>query len=218
MNSSRVSAVVLAAGMSTRMGRLKQLALFRGKPLLQIVLDGLKQTLVDEIIVILGHQADQIKGELAFGSACVVLNDNYAEGMSTSIKAGISHVDPNADGALIIMVDQPLLKPSTIDQIVDGFTRERSTITIPVYRGYRGNPVLVDRTVFPEMKKLTGDSGLRSVFANYSAKTLEVAVDDPGILIDTDTADELDGAGKIDLVNATDPALLSLIDVRGRKV
>src|SRR5215471_16834049 len=104
---SHTAAVVLAAGTSTRMGTVKQLLEFDGRPLLQHVLDNVRSCGVDEIILVLGHAADTIKRELELQSVRVVLNDNYRLGMGGSLKVGLSAVDSQAESALIIMADQP---------------------------------------------------------------------------------------------------------------
>ena len=190
-SQSGVSAVVLAAGMSTRMGRLKQLLPFDGKPLLQIVLDTLSQTAVDDIVLVLGFGADEIRRHIDLGSARLVINEAFREGMSTSLSVGISNLAPQAPAALIVLADQPFLKSQTIDQLIAKYLEAKPKIAIPTHEGTRGNPVLVDRCIFPELKALTGDVGFRATFGNHTQDILKVPVNDRGILLDLDTTVDL---------------------------
>ncbi len=189
---SGVSAIVLAAGMSTRMGRVKQLLPVQGEPLLQIVLDTLSQTAVDEIVLVLGFEADEIRRHMRLGSARVVINEAFRQGMSTSLRAGISNLAPEAQAALIVLADQPFLQSQTIDHLIAKYLEAKPKIAIPTHEGSRGNPVLVDRCLFPELKGLTGDVGFRATFGKHARDILEVPVNDRGILLDLDTAVDLE--------------------------
>jgi molybdenum cofactor cytidylyltransferase len=189
--SAAISAIVLAAGMATRMGRLKQLLPFRGKILLEHVLDTLRSAGVEEIVVVLGFQADQIRSQVPLDSFKVVLNAAYREGMASSLQAGIAALSPDREAALIMLADQPLVQPGTIHQLMAAYRQARLPFTIPVYDGQRGNPVLIDRTVFPDIFQLSGDTGCRKLFPAYREQILEVPVDDPGVLLDIDTQEDL---------------------------
>ena len=184
---SGISAIVLAAGMSRRMGTPKQLLPIGGKVLLQVVLATVRASCVDEIIIVLGESADIIQSQISFDNCQVVINEAYQQGMSTSLRAGVARVSPSAEGALIVLADQPLLRPETIDQLIDEYRRNKPQIVIPVYSGSRGNPVLLDRSVFPELAGLTGDVGCRAIFDKHTERILKVPVTDSGVLLDLDT-------------------------------
>ncbi len=189
--TSRVSAIVLAAGRSLRMGLPKPLVRVDGQPLLERVLATLAGAQVSEIVIVLGHEASLVKREIRLGNARVVVNPDYLEGMSTSIRTGLHAADPSAAAYLIVLGDQPFVASTTLDALVRAWRRRGNPIVIPSFRGRRGNPVLVDRLVAPEIDSITGDLGFRALFAKHAAELFELAVDDPGILFDVDTADQV---------------------------
>jgi len=183
---SRIAAVVLAAGASTRMGTAKQLLQIDGRPLVQHVLDNVQRSGVGEIILVLGHSAAAIQRELKLEGAKVVLNENFLQGMGTSLKSGLARVDSQVQAALIILADQPFVRPETLDQLIAAHERTRAQIVIPTYRGFRGNPVLLDRSVFPEVMGLSGDIGCRAIFGEHQDGIVKLEVGDVGILLDID--------------------------------
>ncbi|MBV8551291.1 MAG: NTP transferase domain-containing protein [Acidobacteriaceae bacterium] len=184
---SGVSAVVLAGGMSTRMGTPKQLVCIQGKPLLETVLFTLRASRVDEIVIVLGHSADIIQQQIPLGGVKIVINELYRDGMGTSLRTGINSVGADADGALIVLADQPFVRPETIDRLIEEYQERKPQIVIPFYNGFRGNPVLLDRTVFAELAGLSGDIGCRAIFGSHAQGILKVPVDDCGVLQDLDT-------------------------------
>lgn len=187
-----ISAIVLAAGQATRFGECKQLALLDGKPLLQHTLDGLAQSKVDDVVVVLGAYADQIRQKIAFGKARIAINPDYAEGMSTSLQTGLRAV-PDSRAAVIVLGDQPFVASATIDGLIAEYRRKQASVVIPTYNGFRGNPVLVDASLFPEMMQIRGDIGCRAIFGDHAEGIAKIAVDDRGIITDVDTREDLLG-------------------------
>ena len=187
MISSGVSAVVLAAGSSTRMGTAKPLVRIDGKTMLERVLSTLGQSHVAEIVVVLGNAASLIKENVLLSHARVVINESYQEGIASSIRIGLAAIRDEAEAALIVLADQPFIQPATIDLLIDRYRRERPEIAVPVYNGSRGNPVLLDRSVFSDVTMLSGDVGFRAIFGNHAESILKVPVEDPAVLIDLDT-------------------------------
>jgi len=169
------------------MGTPKQLLRMGGETLLGIALETLRKTQVREIVVVLGASADAIRREVELDRAKVVINEAYQEGMGTSLRAGLEAVGPGAKAALVVLADQPFLQPSTVDKLIEQHQQGRPQIVIPLYRGFRGNPVLLDRSVFAELAGLTGDIGCRAIFGSHTENILKVPVDDAGILLDVDT-------------------------------
>ncbi|HKO58521.1 MAG TPA: NTP transferase domain-containing protein [Thermoanaerobaculia bacterium] len=184
-----ISAIVLAAGQATRFGQCKQLARVGGKALLQHALDNLRASHVDDVVVVLGAHADEIREKVSFDRERIVFNPHYADGMSTSIQAGLRAID--AEGALIVLADQPFVAPATIDLLVEEHRRTRAAVVIPTYNGFRGNPVLVDRSLFAEMMDIHGDIGCRAVFGDHPESIVRVPVDDRGVVTDIDTQADL---------------------------
>ena len=186
-----ITAILLAAGQSTRFGQCKQLARVGGKALLQHALDHLRASAVDDVVVVLGAHADEIREQIAFDRERVVVNPDYAEGMSTSIQAGLRATD--ADAALIVLADQPFVSPRTIDLLIEEHRRTRAGVVLPTYNGFRGNPVLVDRSLFAEMMNLRGDVGFRALFGDHAQSIVKVAVEDRGVIMDIDVPSDVPG-------------------------
>jgi molybdenum cofactor cytidylyltransferase len=215
---STTSAIILAAGTSTRMGAVKQLLRLDGRPLLQHVLDNARASGVGEIILVLGFAAESIQRELDTQNVRVVINENFQQGMGTSLRAGLAAVDARADAAIIALADQPFVRPDTLNQLITEHGRSKAQIVIPTYRGFRGNPVLLDRSVFPELMSLKGDIGCRAIFGDHLEEIVKLPVEDAGILLDIDRQSDLEA-----LLHAGDRAerekkLLETADLQGRHI
>jgi molybdenum cofactor cytidylyltransferase len=214
---SPTSAVILAAGTSTRMGTVKQLLSLDCRPLLQHVLDNVRASGVKEIILVLGFSAEAIRREIEAENVRVVVNQNYQRGMGTSLRAGLSAVDQQAEGALIVLADQPFVRPATLDHLIAEHQRSKPQIVIPTYRGFRGNPVLLDRSVFPEVMALDADMGCRAIFGDHPHGILKVPVDDVGILLDIDRKSDFDALGRVGSRAEREKKLLETADLHGRQ-
>lgn len=188
-----VAAVVLAAGTSRRMGSTvpKQLLSLGGKALLQHTLDNVRASQVSEVVLVLGAQSNEIRQQVSADGIRVVVNPDYQQGMGTSLRAGLSGLSASAKAVLIVLADQPFVAARTLDCLIDSHARTQAQITIPLYRGFRGNPVLLDSSVFPELMTLSGDVGCRAIFGSHNEGIHKIEVDDPGILLDIDTAADL---------------------------
>lgn len=217
-NNSGVAAIVLAAGMSRRMGTPKQLLRIDGKTVLERTLENVCKSEVDEIVLVLGFAADVVEKEISTQGIKVVRNDRYEQGMGTSLRAGIAAVDPNAEAALIVLADQPFVQTATLNKLIEHHQTAKAQIVIPTYRGFRGNPVLLDRSVFPEMQGLSGDVGCRAIFGGHTENIRKLTVDDAGILQDIDSRDDFERLtrsteGRVDVI-AKHKADLPLLESR----
>ena len=188
----RLAAIVLAAGRSTRMGGPnKLLAEIGGKPLVRIAAEEALHSQADPVIVVTGHQRDRVEAALAGLNVKCVHNPNFADGLSTSLRAGIEAVPPPADGAVICLGDMPQVRAETIDRLIGAFDPERGAlIVVPTIGGKRGNPVVWSRRFFPELIALEGDVGARHVIGTYGEAVVEVPAD-AATLIDIDTPEAL---------------------------
>jgi molybdenum cofactor cytidylyltransferase len=184
-----ISAVLLAAGRATRFGQCKQLVPVDGKPLLQHALDHLRASNVDHVVIVLGAHADEIRDATAFDGEHVVVNPDFADGISTSIRAGLRALPDETEAALIVLGDQPYVSPRTINALIDEFRRTHAEVIVPTFNGQRGNPVIVNSALFPEMMQIRGDIGCRSLFGRHEVAKL--AVDDRDTLTDIDTPEDL---------------------------
>jgi molybdenum cofactor cytidylyltransferase len=210
-----VAAVVLAAGMSRRMGMAKQLLGIEGKTLLERTLDNVRAARVSEIVLVLGAEAEEIQRQLPAGDFRVVVNSEYQQGMGTSLRCGLAAVSPSTQAALIVLADQPFVRPATLDRLIAYHAESQAQIVLPLHRGFRGNPVLLDRSVFPEVMSLSGDVGCRAIFGNHTDGIHKLEVDDPGVLLDIDTEADL---RNIDWTAGADPVeRFRLPQVEGRE-
>ena len=187
---SGVSAVVLAAGMSRRMGTPKQLLRMDGKTVLERTLESVRASNVGEIVLVLGHAAGSIEKAISTDRMKVVHNQDFQQGMGTSLRAGLAAVDAEASAALIVLADQPFVRAETLNRLIACHQESRPEIIIPLYKGFRGNPVLLDRSVFPELKELRGDVGCRAIFGSHTENIRKLPVEDMGILLDIDSPEE----------------------------
>ena len=192
---SAVSAVVLAAGMSRRMGTPKQLLHLAGKTILEHTLENVRASAASEIVLVLGFAADRVEEEISINRVemdrvKIVHNKDYQQGMGTSLRTGLAAVDAQSNAALIVLADQPFVSPETLNQLIACHQESKPQIIIPIYKGFRGNPVLLDRSVFAELQGLTGDVGCRAIFGSHAENIRKLPVDDIGILLDIDSQEE----------------------------
>lgn len=189
----RIAAVILAAGRSTRMGGPnKLLAEVNGRPLVRIAVEEALASRARPVIVVTGHQRERVEAALAGLDVVLVHNPDFAEGLSTSLKAGLSAVPPDAEAAVICLGDMPQVRASLIDRLLAAFDPERGAlVVVPVSDGKRGNPVVWSRRFFPELMALEGDVGARHLIGRYPEAVAEVALADKGALLDVDTPEAL---------------------------
>jgi molybdenum cofactor cytidylyltransferase len=190
----RVAAIVLAAGRSTRMGGPnKLLAEIGGRPLVRIAVEQALASRARPVVVVTGHQRDKVEAALAGLDIKLVHNPDFAEGLSTSVKAGLGALPDEADGAIVCLGDMPQVTASLIDKLTAAFDPERGAlVVVPVIDGKRGNPVVWARRFFPELMAIDGDIGARQVISRYPEAVTEVALADTAALVDVDTPDALD--------------------------
>jgi molybdenum cofactor cytidylyltransferase len=188
-----IHAILLAAGQSRRMGpENKLLADLDGKPMVRHAAEALDASQARGITVITGHEADAVRAALDGLNLAFAQSPLYAQGLAETVKRGAAAVPEEADGALFALGDMPRVRPETLDKLIAAFDPvEGRAICVPVHNGKRGNPVLFARRFFPEIMELSGDSGAKALLGAYEEQVCEVAVDDPGVLLDLDTPDAL---------------------------
>jgi molybdenum cofactor cytidylyltransferase len=186
-----ISALLLAAGRGERMGGVKQLLPLKGQRMVETSLHNLLASKVDEIIVVLGFAADEIRPFVPIAERVkVVVNPHFPEGMSSSIRTGMQEIDPRCTGVLIALADQPFIPAEVIDQLIEGFAAGEKGIVLPVYQGERGHPVILSRAYEAELVALRGDAGGREIVRNHPEDCLEVVVASKGVLIDIDEPED----------------------------
>jgi len=187
-----ISAIVLAAGESKRMGHPKQMLAWQGKTLLQRVLENLLHSDADEIILVLGHEAEMIKKSLPEFPIRMVINRDYKQGMASSLRQGLLVMDPKSEAFLVVLADQPGIGPGIINRVTRGFQQAnpKRGICRPVYRGLKGHPVLMGAQYRQEAQQLQGDVGARQILINHPLDILEIEIEQDLVMMDVDTPDE----------------------------
>jgi len=146
------------------------------------------------VIVVAGHQRDQVGQALSGLPVRVVHNPHFADGLGTSLKAGIAAVPPQADGAIVLLGDMPQVDARLIDRLIASFDPDRGAlVVVPTFEGKRGNPVLWSRRFFPDLMAVEGDVGARHLIGRYGEAVVEVPVDGKAALTDVDTPEALIG-------------------------
>ena len=217
-----ISAIVLAAGQASRFGQCKQLMPLGEKTLLEHVLDNVRQSRVDDVVVVLGDHAAAIQQQIVFARERVIVNPDFAHGMSTSIQAGLRALPATTDAVMIVLADQPFVTSRTLDLLIDEYLRTRPSVVIPTYNGFRGNPVIVDKSLFSEMMGLRGDVGCRAIFGEHAETIAKLPVDDRGVVTDIDTMEDLERARADALPppaapRAPDDILETIVELRRRR-
>jgi molybdenum cofactor cytidylyltransferase len=191
----RIAAIVLAAGRSTRMGGPnKLLAEIARRPLVRIAAEEALASRAKPVIVVTGHQRDHVEQVLAGLPVRLVHNPDFAQGLGTSLAAGIAAVPADADGAIVCLGDMPQVDAALVDRLVAAFDPDRGAlVVVPTFEGKRGNPVLWSRRFFPDLTAIEGDVGARHLIGRYGEAVVEVPVDGKAALTDIDTPEALVG-------------------------
>jgi molybdenum cofactor cytidylyltransferase len=187
-----ISALILAAGSSSRMGANKLLLSIAGKPVLAHTLEHVHAADIHPIIVVTGHRSDDIGALIPTGVASV-FNPAFASGMASSLKAGLAELPDDIDAVLIVLGDMPAVRSQDIATLAAAFSPEDGrSIVVPVYQGRRGHPIIFARAFWPALLEVVGDQGGRQVLNDNPDAVYEVVIDHPGVLADADTPDALD--------------------------
>ena len=180
---------MLAAGGSTRLGRPKQLLPYDGKSLLRRAAETAVGSVCDPVVVVLGASAAECLPELHDLPVSTVINADWAEGMGSSLRVGVETLLATCplprDAILVMLCDQPLLTARVLDGLVDAYTQTASPLVASAYDNVTGVPALFDRSLFPELLRLSGAQGARSILQQHAAHTHHVAFPDGAIDIDT---------------------------------
>ncbi|MDE3100990.1 MAG: nucleotidyltransferase family protein [Chloroflexota bacterium] len=196
---SRVAAIILAAGTSSRFGGEKLLAPLDGRPILQHVLDAANASTLDEIVVVVGHSAPRVLAGVRLGRARAVANPEFARGQSTSLRAGLAAV-ADADAAVVLLGDQPRIHAALLEALV---ARQRATgaaAVVSSWHGRRSPPALLGRALWPHLATVTGDVGARELLAGRDDVAVVEVTAALGSLEDVDSSDDiarLKGAGPL---------------------
>ncbi len=188
---SGIWAIVLAAGAGSRFGGGKLLAKLNGVPLVEHVLVALEASPVDETVVVVGADSERLREVCEPHGVRVVENPDWAEGMSTSVRAGLRSLGPEARAAVVLLADQPLVGAGAVARLVEAFERGAKA-PVATYDGEPRNPVLFSREVWPLLEaELSGDEGARAFLRRHPGLVTRVPCDEVGDPADVDTAEDL---------------------------
>jgi len=190
-----IAAVVLAAGESSRMGRPKALLPIDGVRFIEKIVSSFQSTKVGKILVVLGHNAEEMRQKIADLPVLIVVNNEYKKGQLSSLVAAIRDIQSRQfsaelDGILVHLVDHPYVNPILVDVMIDRFYESKKLIVVPRYHGRRGHPVIFSRSLFSELLNAALDQGAKTVVHAHQKDTLEIDTEDEGVTIDIDTPEE----------------------------
>jgi molybdenum cofactor cytidylyltransferase len=175
-----ISGLVLGAGASQRFGPPKQLAPFRGTTMLGWVVDqALHAARLDEVVVVLGRAADEVRERVDFGTARVVENPVFGEGCSSSYRAGIAALSSESTAIMIILGDLPGVTPEIIDRLADAWREHETSIALCSYQGRKGHPMIFAQSMFPQLVELHGDKAAWKLVDANAAAVQEIDFDFP---------------------------------------
>ena len=183
-------AVVLAAGESRRMGTQKLLLPFGETTVVGAVVGTALASRVNRVLAVLGADKDAVRLKLEPFSIDFAINENFAQGMLSSVQAGFRALPPDAKAAVVMLGDQPFLPARVVDAVVEGFRRSGKGIVVPAFHGRRGHPVLVGLKYRGEVLALDPADGLRRLMRAHPEDIFEVEVEDANILRDMDVPED----------------------------
>ena len=190
-----IVAVVLSAGESSRMGRPKALLPIQGIRFIERIVTTLTSTRVGRILVVLGHNAEEMRQKVADLPVELVINPDYRQGQLSSLLAAIRAIESSrdaqsVDGILVHLVDHPFIGAELVNLMIDRFYETKQLIVLPRYRDRRGHPVLFSKMLFAELLGTPVDQGAKGVVHAHRQETLEIVTEDEGVTIDIDTPEE----------------------------
>lgn len=185
--SALIVGLILAAGMSRRLGRPKQLLLIDGKPLLAHVVERALRSRLDAVTVVVGHEAEAVHSAISPYDVSVIVNPHYAEGQSTSLVAGVNALPAQADAVVVMLADQPGIRVASIDALIETRRMTRAPIVMTIYGDTRSHPVLFGRETFDALRAISGDKGAREVIRSYGDQVAVVQDGRPAPPADVDT-------------------------------
>jgi molybdenum cofactor cytidylyltransferase len=181
-----ISAILLAAGLSRRMGDFKQLLQFRGKSFVECCVDNLLAAGVDDLVVVTGHRDAEVRQALASRKIKFIFNADYQAGMSSSIKCGVQALEEKTEALLIALADQPHIHSSSISKVIAAYAKERPLLVVPTYANRRGHPIILDGKLRAEILTLDPAQGLRQVVHRHKDQALYLEMKSDSVLLDFD--------------------------------
>lgn len=180
--ASRISAILLAAGQSRRLGRPKQLLPFGAKTVIETCLDHLLASDADEVIVVLGYGYQQIRAQIEYLPVTCILNPDYSQGMSSSVKAGVRAISGDAQAVVVALVNQPLVTADVINQLISAYLQGGHRIIVPEFEGQGGHPILIDLVYRDEMLRIDPQIGLRQIIREHRDEIFKLPLETDAVV------------------------------------
>ena len=185
-----IACIVLAAGSAVRFGGPKQLAEFRGQPLVKSAVETANESSAEYVLLVVGNHSSEILERVQLGRAQLVYNRDFETGISSSIKCGISNLPDDCSGAIIMVADQPFLESKHLDLMIIEFRKDSTRVVVLSFKGELRNPVLIPKAMFSDLQKLTGDMGAKDL-VKKSPNISRLEITDSRVFFDVDTKDSL---------------------------
>jgi molybdenum cofactor cytidylyltransferase len=184
-----IAAVILSAGESSRMGRPKALLPIDGQTFIEKIVGALNDAWIGRIIVVLGHNAEEMKRRIDFLPVEILVNPDYKLGQLSSLQVAVRHLENSADcdGLLVHLVDHPYVAPALVTAMIERFYQSGKLIVVPRHQGKRGHPVIFARKLFGELLAAPSDQGAKAVVNAHRDETLEIDTVEVGVTLDIDT-------------------------------
>jgi molybdenum cofactor cytidylyltransferase len=196
-----IAGVILAAGMSTRMGSPKQLLKLGDRYLLQLVVEAAVKSKLEKIYLVLGYQHERILGKLhglrKNPKIEILHNPGFEEGMSSSVKCGVGAAQSDFDAVMFLLGDQPFVSPKMINRLLTEYNKSDRQICVPAFQGRRGNPAIFGSFFFKQLINISGDKGGRQIIQDNPEDVLVLPIKDPKALFDIDNPEDLKKLSKL---------------------
>jgi molybdenum cofactor cytidylyltransferase len=193
---NKIAAVILAAGEGKRFGGCKATAMLDGVTFLEIIAKHLQKVECEPIVVVCGRDSDKVKDEAARLEIDYAINSDWEKGQFSSLKCGLSKIKDDVCGALVTLVDHPFVAGETYALLKDGFVKRPNRIIIPVHNYRRGHPIILPRDIINQIILSPDDVTMRDIIKNHESMVVQFRCEDPGVLKDIDTKDDLEKARK----------------------
>lgn len=190
MDKGHIAAIILSAGLSSRMKGFKPLLPFGNLCVLETVIRMFRSSGINDIYVVTGHRHNDIKNQIDSQDICLVKNEAYKQGMFSSVITGIKCLDENHDAFFIMPVDFPMVRKETILELIASYNEKKGLIFYPAFEGLKGHPPLISAKLILKMMKWKGQTGLRGFLSQFQDEAVNVNVADKFILRDIDTEKE----------------------------
>jgi molybdenum cofactor cytidylyltransferase len=191
----QLEGIILAAGESRRMGYPKPLLKIGGQTFIERIAESML-AVVPRLVIVLGAHGDRVRAAIPRDERILIVeNPNYSRGQLSSLKVGLSSIQPNSTGAIVHLGDHPIVRVETFQAIVDSYNQLDKAIVIARHAGHRGHPVIFGRAIFAELQSAPEEEGARHVVNADASRVAYVDSDDPGVNLDLDTPADLIRAG-----------------------